>query len=114
MVSFSRDRPLSETAKRHHEPEVQLLATYFLSAAQHIFGEQNVPPESESIALTPREHECLTWAAIGKSSWEIGQVLGITEATVNFHLGNAATKLGVRGRILAVSKAIRLGLINPA
>lgn len=114
IMSFSRDRPLSETARRQHEPQVQLLATYFLSAAQHIFGEPSGPSESEPIALTPRERECLSWVAIGKSSWEIGRVLGITEATVNFHLGNVTAKLGVRGRILAVSKAIRLGLINPA
>lgn len=113
LVSFSRDHALSEIAQRHHEVQVQLLAAYFLSAAQHIFGEPNAPSESEPITLTPREHECLSWVALGKSSWEIGQVLGIAEATVNFHLGNAATKLEVRGRTCAVARAIRRGLINP-
>jgi len=114
IASFSRDRPLSEVAKRHLEPHVQLFAAYFLCAAQHIFMKSRPPAAPTDVALTPRERDCLSWAAGGKSSWEIGQVLGITTATVNFHLGNAATKLGVRGRTCAVAQAIRLGLINPA
>jgi|SRR5580765_368896 LuxR family quorum-sensing system transcriptional regulator CciR len=112
VVSFARDRPLSETAKRHNEPRVQLFATYFLSVAQYIFLKPHTPLDS-GLALTQRERDCLTWVAGGKSSWEIGRVLGISEATVNFHLGNAATKLGVRGRVCAVARAMRLGLINP-
>jgi DNA-binding CsgD family transcriptional regulator len=113
IVSFSRDRLLSEVAKRHHEPRVQLFAAYFLSVAENIFLEPRKYAEPEPPSLTPRERDCLTWAAFGKSSWEIGRVLGITDATVNFHIGNAAGKLGVRGRTCAVAQAIRLGLINP-
>jgi len=114
IVSFSRDRPLSEVAKRYLEPHVQLFAAYFLNVAQHIFMKPRPKAAPTDVALTPRERDCLSWVAIGKSSWEIGQVLGITTATVNFHLGNAAIKLGVRGRTCAVAQAIRLGLINPA
>lgn len=113
IVSFSRARPLSEAAKRLHEPQVQLFAAYFLSVAQPIFFKRSATAAQETPALTQRERDCLTWAAMGKSSWEIGQVLGISEATVNFHLGNAAAKLQVRGRICAVAQAIRQGLINP-
>ncbi|WP_395641457.1 LuxR C-terminal-related transcriptional regulator [Rudaea sp.] len=113
IVSFSRKRPLSEIAKRYHEPRVQLFADYFLSVAQTIFLDDRKRAEAEPVSLTQRERDCLTWAAIGKSSWEIGRVLGISDATVNFHLGNAATKLGVHGRVSSVTQAIRLGLINP-
>ena len=113
IVSFSRDRPLSEIAKRHLEPLVQVLAPYFLSVAQDIFLKPRRKTDAEPVPMTPRERDCLVWAAIGKSSWEIGQVLGISIATVNFHLGNAARKLGVRGRACAVAQAIRFGLINP-
>jgi len=113
IVSFSRDRPLCDLAKHHHEPRVQLFATYFLSVAPQVFIQPSSPAEITLPSLTRRERDCLTWVAVGKSSWEIGQVLGISEATVNFHLGNAATKLDVRGRVRAVAQAIRLGLINP-
>lgn len=113
FVCFSRDRPLSEVAKQHHEPRVQLFATYFLSVAQNIFLKSLPHAQPESVSLTQRERDCLAWAAVGKSSWEMGQVLGISTATVNFHLGNAAKKLGAHGRVRAVAQAIRLGLINP-
>lgn len=65
------------------------------------------------VRLTARERECLTWVACGKSSWDIGTILGISENTVNFHLKKAFGKLGGKGRLLCVVKAIALGLIEP-
>lgn len=113
IVSFSRERSLCDLAKHHHEPRVQLFATYFLSVAQQVFLPSYPQTDQTPPSLTRRERDCLTWAAVGKSSWEIGRVLGISEATVNFHLGNAAVKLGVRGRVRAIAQATRLGFINP-
>ena len=63
------------------------------------------------VRLTPRERECLQWCANGKSSWEIGMILGISEHVVGFHLKNAMAKLDVTSRVAAVVKAIRHGLI---
>jgi LuxR family transcriptional regulator, activator of conjugal transfer of Ti plasmids len=113
VVSFSRETPMSDIERRHQEPHVQLFATYFQSAAATLLGPLNRRRDAIGVSLSPREQNCLSWAAIGKSNWEIGQLLNISVATVNFHLGNAATKLGVRGRVLAIGRAIRLGLINP-
>lgn len=47
----------------------------------------------------------------GKSSWEIGVILRVSENTVNFHLKNAMRKLETNSRTHCVAKAIRLGLI---
>ena len=58
------------------------------------------------------EIECLRWAAEGKTGWEIGKLLGISERTVVFHVENAARKLGVFGRRQAVARAIALQLIT--
>lgn len=63
------------------------------------------------IALSPRELECLSWASKGKTSWEIGRLLGISEHTAIFHLRNAASKLGTSTRQQAVAKSIRLRLV---
>ncbi len=65
------------------------------------------------VRLTPRERECLQWSAQGKSSWEIGMILGISEHGAGFHLKNAMAKLDTSSRIAAVVKAIRMGLIAP-
>src|SRR5690606_33068394 len=58
-----------------------------------------------------RELTCLRWAAIGKTSWEMGAILGLTERTVNFHIHNACRKLGVHGRQAAITVALSAGLL---
>lgn len=62
--------------------------------------------------LTPKEHEVLHWGSLDKSSWEIAQILGCTEATINFHFSNIRRKFKVYSRNAAVLKAIKLGLIE--
>jgi DNA-binding CsgD family transcriptional regulator len=61
--------------------------------------------------LTARERECLKWSADGKTAWEIGQILGIAERTVVFHLNNTVAKLGVANKTQAIVRAVVLKLI---
>jgi LuxR family quorum sensing-dependent transcriptional regulator len=69
--------------------------------------------EHDRVQLTPREIECLRWAACGKSDWDIGEILGISERTVNFHLENVKRKYGVATRVQVVVAAIRQGTLLP-
>ena len=62
--------------------------------------------------LTKRELDVLSWTAQGKTAWEVSVILGMSEKTVNFHLGNSMRKLGVSSKHQAVLKALRLGLIH--
>ena len=64
-------------------------------------------------ALNEREIETLTWAARGKTSSEIAQILGLSKRTVDFHVDNARTKLGATTRIEAAIKAASNRLIAP-
>jgi DNA-binding CsgD family transcriptional regulator len=66
----------------------------------------------EAPALTPRELEALRWTMDGKTAWEVGSILGITERTAVLHLNNAMRKLGCVNKHQAVLKALRLGLIR--
>lgn len=68
---------------------------------------------SNSVDLSEREAETLTWASRGKTSAEIAQILGLTKRTVDFHIDNARIKFGVATRIQAVLKAANEGLIVP-
>ncbi|MDK9726389.1 MAG: helix-turn-helix transcriptional regulator [Sterolibacteriaceae bacterium MAG5] len=61
--------------------------------------------------LTARERECLGLAAQGFASKHIAAKLGIREATVTYHFGNAIRKLGAINRTGAVAVAIRRGII---
>jgi DNA-binding CsgD family transcriptional regulator len=63
-------------------------------------------------SLTPREREVLTWAARGKSAWEIGEILHITKRTVDEHVRTATRKLGATNRTQAVAIALRNRIID--
>lgn len=65
------------------------------------------------VGLRDREVETLTWAARGKTFGEIGEILGLSKRTVEFHLENARRKLGVATRTQALIKAAAGHLIHP-
>ena len=72
------------------------------------------PPLVGSLAskLTAREREVLRWVSEGKTSWEIGMILGQSEPTIIKLIGSSMKKLGAVTRAHAVAIAIRLGEIE--
>jgi LuxR family quorum sensing-dependent transcriptional regulator len=61
--------------------------------------------------LTAREIESLQWVSLGKTDWEIGELLGVTKATAHFHIEQAKRKLGVTSRVQAVALLLLHGLL---
>lgn len=102
-VTFAADdcHPKFTRCVEKHRSLLQLLAIMFHSRARLALA----PERSISgILLSPREYECLNWAARGKSAWDIGSILNISRRTAAFHLENAKSKLGVR----TISQAVAL------
>ncbi|WP_425294891.1 LuxR family transcriptional regulator [Neomesorhizobium albiziae] len=101
-MTFAADEPnpaFLRIAERY-EQALQLMATCFhISARRKLSGNRTV----DGVLLTPREYECLQWAARGKSASDIGCILGIKPRTAAFHLDNAKKKLGVRTKNQAVA-----------
>ncbi len=62
-------------------------------------------------SLSDREIEILSWLSHGKSTEDIAEIMRIAERTVNYHVANLKTKLGVETRAHAVAQAMRLRLI---
>ncbi|AYD01776.1 LuxR family transcriptional regulator [Neorhizobium sp. NCHU2750] len=62
--------------------------------------------------LTSRELEVVRWTAQGKTSAEIGQILSLSDHTVNAYMTNAIKKLDCVNRTQLVAKALRLRLIT--
>jgi DNA-binding CsgD family transcriptional regulator len=58
-------------------------------------------------ALTGREAEVLLWIARGKSNRDIGDILGLSPRTVNKHLEQVYSKLGVENRASAAVMALK-------
>jgi DNA-binding CsgD family transcriptional regulator len=65
------------------------------------------PRRATAGLLSPREVECLSWAAAGKTDAEIGRILAISPRTTRFHIENAKKKLGVATRVQAVAEAMK-------
>ena len=67
-------------------------------------------PKSDSAnrgpQLTPRQRDCVALVAQGKSDWEIGQVLGISESTVHKHIEDAKRRFGVSTRVQLVVRSL--------
>jgi len=60
--------------------------------------------------LSSREVTILNWMKNGKTNWEIGKILGVTERTIRFHVESIFAKLEVTSRSQAVATAIEHGL----
>ncbi len=62
--------------------------------------------------LSPTEREILAWAAHGKTSWEIAEIMEIAKTSVDTLTKRAAAKLDAVNRTQAVVNAIRIREIN--
>lgn len=108
LTFASDERPsLFFRAIERYQSALQLIAIFFhLHARLRLAGGRMV----DGVSLSRREIECLRWAAEGKSAWEIGRIVGITERTAAFHRDNARKKLGVR---TVTQAAVLLALSRP-
>lgn len=93
-----------------------LVAFYWHSLAGARMLEQQgqaFPEAAPKPALSEREREVLTWVARGKSTWDVAQILALSERTVIFHIENAKKKLNAATRTHLVVKAVMDRLIEP-
>lgn len=72
----------------------------------------NVSSSGPELRLSRKQVSCLELISQGKSSWDIGEILGLSENTINFHVKSILKALGTNSRVVAVVKAIKLGLIS--
>ncbi len=68
--------------------------------------------DATSPVLSPREREVLIWTQQGKTYWEIGCILGISQRTVKYHFSRIKQKLDVVNASHAIAKAMRLGIVG--
>jgi len=90
-------------------PSLHLMALYAFDRVRRI----NPGIVCKKPGLTSREREVLTWVALGKSAWEIGEILKISERTVEWHVENTCRKLDAVNRTQAIAIALRDRIIQP-
>jgi DNA-binding CsgD family transcriptional regulator len=88
-------------------------AQLFASLLHHAVARIELPKllPAQTMSLTCRERECLKWTADGKTAWEIGQILNISERTTVFHINNAIRKLDASNKTQAIVRAVALRLL---
>lgn len=90
--------------------DLQLFAVHAQDVAMRVLVPARLQPERPK--LTPRELDSLRWTMEGKTAWEVGSIMGISERTAVLHVNNAMHKLECANKHQAVLKALRLGLIR--
>jgi DNA-binding NarL/FixJ family response regulator len=112
----SKNRRLSEVLGAIHQiadGEIAISASLLLGLlGRKQYQLARNSEKKNSVPLTPREREILTYLSQGKSGPEIAAMLNIAPLTVRTHIRNVIEKLGVHSRLEAVTSALREGLID--
>ena len=110
--SVANDMSKEEFSKlfKLYRHEIHLIATYVHERVMNLNLHKSL---DAAIKLTVREIEILTWIAKGKSRWEVGVILNISEDTVKGHLENVRNKLGASNTTHAIAIALLYGMLLP-
>ena len=93
-----------------HGDRLAIYSRMFISTYARLRGGARMIPDGAT--LSKREVECLRWAALGKTDYEISLIISRSRATVRFHIHNASVKLNSVNRCQTLYKASQLGYIT--
>lgn len=107
IVVFARAEPFASFDER-----MLMLGSANLAAQMALAG--FVPNPPQACPLRGRELECLRHYAAGMSPKQTGELLGISERTVEGHLERARLRCAVETTLAAAMKALHEGWIQPS
>ena len=93
----------------------------FVNLAAHQFysnfiklekGKSSIKDNVKELCLSDREVEILQWCSKGKTKWEIGKIISISEHTVDYHIRNILKKFETKNISLAVVRALNMGVVQ--
>lgn len=87
-------------------PLAQLIGSFAFEAARNLLLNARAAQQPPARQLSERQLQCVVLVAQGKTDWEIGKILGISEETVKRHLARARAHYDVPKRIQVVTRAI--------
>ncbi len=94
---------------------LNLITPHLHTALTRISGELQLQLDRSEFVhtLSERQMEILSWINVGKSNWEIAQIVDTTRANVKYHVEQIYQKLGVSTRVQAVAYAKDIGILPP-
>jgi DNA-binding CsgD family transcriptional regulator len=110
ILSFASDADWADRSSyaQHWYHDLSLALMYIHNAVARVQAHHTTMHAN----LTPRERECLSWAAAGKTAWETAKILERSQRTVEYHLDNARKKLGADNIKAAIQKAVNTRLVT--
>jgi two-component system response regulator len=109
-AAFSISSGIGPLMKSQPDPHAVHLSP--ADVKRKIIGHDLYKPLDEKSKLTPNEVETLIWIARGKSRWETGIILGISEDAVKARLEKCRLKLNAANTTQAIAIALLHGLLN--
>lgn len=110
LLSLARSaEPLTDKELRAKELEMR----WIVNVAHLALGRALTPQfdGARPFNLSCREIEVLKWTADGKTSGEIASIMALSMDTVNYHVKNAVTKMGVANKTAAAVRAAMWGML---
>ncbi len=108
FLTLAASRPVAKADLLAQRPAALLFSRYLHLACLPFIDEMR---EALAPRLSEREVECLSWVAMGKTTWEIARLLALSEHTVVFHMRNAQAKLGAVNRQQAIARSMQIGIL---
>lgn len=108
LLHFALNR--SELLRQSDDLKINLAAVS--TAIHQKLNLLTTPMQQKKVRLRPREIEVLFWTARGKTAWEIGQIIGISQNTAQEHIYNAMQKLNASTKTEAITKALVNGILS--
>lgn len=113
-----RESGVEGYVEKHAEPEqlAEALAAvtdgrrYYSTRFNETLAREGAKAEAVGKILSRREQDVLTQVLAGRTSREIGALIGLTQRTVDFHRKNIMTKLGAGNVAELAANARRAGL----
>ncbi|WP_170144996.1 LuxR family transcriptional regulator [Litorimonas taeanensis] len=108
LMSMGRDTDFNLSLQ-----ELVALEVLVRKAFERMHELTEMPEDLGYLSITEREREVLYLVARGKTNWEIGAILNISEYSVRDHLKSVSKRMATSNRTHTVTTAIRMGLILP-
>ncbi len=93
-------------------PGYSLLAAECLAHAAFKAARRLLDLDRSPARLTPRQRQCVSLVAQGKTDWETATILGLSEETVGKYLDAARIRFGVARRTQLIVAALAVGEIE--
>jgi DNA-binding CsgD family transcriptional regulator len=116
--SFAAVSAICKSSEAHWDDIIEqtkddlLLITHRFHGVVHPRFTEPRPTSERLPALSPRECECLSWTAHGKTAKETAALLDLSVETVRVYLKRAIRKLDAANGAHAVARGFQLGLID--